>query len=297
MFVHFYHEKIRKVVATFGTMFNNLHVVRKDASGASISQMKVPLSYSPRQKFLDRIRETANMEDAKLAVKLPRMAFEMTALYYDPTRQLAKTNNFTKNVEGNANVRTKFFTSVPYILNFQLNILAKTNEDAVQILEQILPFFNPSYTVTMKQFSDYPDVTEDIPITLIGTSFVDDYEGSLENRRTIIYTLDFEIKTSFYGPIADAKIIKKAIVDFKNPDLPSDDANSLIERITVEPTDPDAGPDTIDFTTNYIIPSEGLDSDQTVVQPSVVPDGDPIDFGTFGNPNLSIDLGTFSLDD
>lgn len=293
MFTHFYHEKIRKVVATFGTMFNNLHVVRKDASGASISQMKVPLAYAPRQKFLDRIRETSEFDDAKVAVKLPRMSFEMSALYFDPTRQLPKVNNFTKNVTDNANIRTKFFTSVPYILNFQLNILAKTNEDAVQILEQILPFFNPSYTVTMKQFSDYPDITEDIPISLIGISFSDDYEGQLENRRTIIYTLDFEIKTTFYGPIADAKIIKKSIVDFRNPDLPSDDPNNLIERITVRPTDSDAGPDTVDFTTEFIIPTEELDSDQAVVQSL----GTPIDFGTFGSPTLTIDLGSFTLDE
>lgn len=293
MFTHFYHEKIRKVVATFGTMFNNLHVVRKDASGASISQMKVPLAYAPRQKFLDRIRETSEFDDGKIAVKLPRMSFEMSALYFDPTRQLPKVNNFTRNVTDNANIRTKFFTSVPYILNFQLNILAKTNEDAVQILEQILPFFNPSYTVTMKQFSDYPDITEDIPISLIGISFSDDYEGQLENRRTIIYTLDFEIKTTFYGPIADAKIIKKSIVDFRNPDLPSDDPNNLIERITVRPTDSDAGPDTVDFTTEFIIPTEELDSDQAVVQSL----GTPIDFGTFGSPTLTIDLGSFTLDE
>jgi len=184
MFTHFYHEKIRKVVATFGTMFNNLHVVRKDASGASISQMKVPLAYAPRQKFLDRIRETSEFDDAKVAVKLPRMSFEMSAIYFDPTRQLPKVNNFTRQSTSNSQ-KTKFFTSVPYILNFQLNILAKTNEDAVQILEQILPFFNPSYTVTMKQFNDYTDITEDIPITLIGISFSDDYEGSLESKEQL----------------------------------------------------------------------------------------------------------------
>tara|TARA_R100000353_G_scaffold26010_4_gene22158 strand:- start:3706 stop:4506 length:801 start_codon:yes stop_codon:yes gene_type:complete len=263
MFTHFYHEKIRKVVATFGTMFNNLHVVRKDASGASISQMKVPLAYAPRQKFLDRIRETSEFDDSKVAVKLPRMSFEMSALYFDPTRQLPKVNNFTRQSTSTSQ-KTKFFTSVPYILNFQLNILAKTNEDAVQILEQILPFFNPSYTVTMKQFSDYTDITEDIPITLIGISFSDDYEGQLENRRTIIYTLDFEIKTNFYGPIADAKIIRKAIVDFRDPDNPTQgsfsltDSDNLIERITVEPDPINVSPDSdYGFTETYFIPGEG----------------------------------------
>ena len=261
---HFYHEKIRKCVAVFGTLFNNIYLLRKDSSGNVISQIKVPLSYSPKQKYLDRIRETADMSDAKLAIKLPRMGFEMSSLYFDPTRQLPKTNNFTKSIVTDNNKRTKFFTSVPYILNFQLNILAKTNEDAVQILEQILPFFNPSYTITMKQFSDYPDITEDIPISLIGISFTDDYEGSLENRRTIIYTLDFELKTSFYGPIADSSIIRKAIVDFRDQNIPTvgsyslTDSDNLIQRITIEPDPLSVNPDSdYGFTTTFIIPGEG----------------------------------------
>ena len=252
---HFYHEKIRKCVAVFGTLFNNLYVLRKDSAGAVISQMKVPLSYAPKQKFLDRIRETEDMSDAKLAIKLPRMSFEMTSLYFDPTRQLPKMNNFTRHVSTDRTKRTKFFTSVPYILNFQLNILAKTNEDAVQILEQILPFFNPAYTVTMKPFTDYEDITEDIPISLIGLSFSDDYEGQLENRRTIVYTLDFEVKTSFFGPISNSAIIRKAIVDFKDPDT-----NNLFERITVEPDPLDLniiGDSDFGCTINYIIPGEG----------------------------------------
>ena len=252
---HFYHEKIRKCVAVFGTLFNNLYVLRKDSAGAVISQMKVPLSYAPKQKFLDRIRETEDMSDAKLAIKLPRMSFEMTSLYFDPTRQLPKMNNFTRHVSTDRTKRTKFFTSVPYILNFQLNILAKTNEDAVQILEQILPFFSPAYTVTMKPFTDYEDITEDIPISLIGLSFSDDYEGQLENRRTIVYTLDFEVKTSFFGPISNSAIIRKAIVDFKDPDT-----NNLFERITVEPDPLDLniiGDSDFGCTINYIIPGEG----------------------------------------
>ena len=252
---HFYHEKIRKCVAVFGTLFNNLYVLRKDSAGAVISQMKVPLSYAPKQKFLDRIRETEDMSDAKLAIKLPRMSFEMTSLYFDPTRQLPKMNNFTRHVSTDRTKRTKFITSVPYIVNFQLNILAKTNEDAVQILEQILPFFNPAYTVTMKPFTDYEDITEDIPISLIGLSFSDDYEGQLENRRTIVYTLDFEVKTSFFGPISNSAIIRKAIVDFKDPDT-----NNLFERITVEPDPLDLniiGDSDFGCTINYIIPGEG----------------------------------------
>jgi hypothetical protein len=184
---------------------------------------------------------------------------------------------------------------VPYIINFELNILSKTNEDAVQILEQIIPFFNPAFTITMKPFNDYPDITEDIPISIIGLSFTDNFEGQLEDRRTIIYTIDFELRTNFYGPISDSKIIRKAIVDFKNPDLPSDDPNNLLERITVEPADSDAGPDTTNFRTTFFVPGDNdvLDSDDapTVVQT------EGLDFGTFDAPTLSIDLGSFGLDD
>jgi len=261
---HFYHEKIRKCVSVFGTLFNNIYLLRKDSSGSVISQIKVPLSYSPKQKFLDRIRETENMADAKLAIKLPRMGFEMSSLYFDPTRQLPKTNNFSKSIVTDNNKKTKFFTSVPYILNFQLSILAKTNEDAVQILEQVIPYFNPSYTITMKQFADYPDIVEDIPISLIGISFSDDYEGQLENRRTIIYTLDFELKTSFFGPIADTSIIRKAIVDFRDPDVPTvgsyslTDSDNLFERIIIEPNPINVSLDSdYGFTETILIPGQG----------------------------------------
>lgn len=261
---HFYHEKIRKCVAVFGTLFNNIYLVRKDSSGSAISQIKVPLSYSPKQKFLDRIRETGDLTDEKLAIKLPRMGFEMSSLYFDPIRQLPKTNNFSKSIVTDNNKKTKFFTSVPYILNFQLSILAKTNEDAVQILEQVIPYFNPSYTITMKQFADYPDVVEDIPISLIGISFSDDYEGQLENRRTIIYTLDFELKTSFFGPIADTSIIRKAIVDFRDPDVPTvgsyslTDSDNLFERIIIEPNPINVSLDSdYGFTETILIPGQG----------------------------------------
>lgn len=255
---HFYHEKIRKCVAVFGTMFNNIYLVRKDSSGNAIDQMKVPLSYAPKQKFLERINQAPDLEDERfIALKLPRMSFEISSLYYDPIRQLPKVNAFSQQDATNQNKRQKFFTPVPYILNFQLNILSKTNEDAVQIVEQILPFFSPAYTVTMKQFSDYPDIKEDIPISLIGISYSDDFEGALENRRTIIYTLDFEMKTAFYGPISSTGIIRKAIVDFRDPDVPTEqsysltDSDNLFERLIVDPFPLDA--ESIDSVTDYTI--------------------------------------------
>lgn len=208
---HFYHERIRKAVATFGSLFNNLWVVRKDASGKTLNQQKVPLSYSPSDKYLQRIRENASLvNDMKVAIKLPRMSFEMISLAYDPTRMLPKTGNIS--VAGTDNTkRKKIFNTVPYNIAFQLNIYARSQDDCLQIVEQILPYFSPQYTVTIKPLEDYPSVTEDVPIVLNGVSFVDEYEGALEERRTIIYTLDFEMKCNFHSDITESSIVRKAI--------------------------------------------------------------------------------------
>ena len=201
---HFYHRKVRTWVAIFGKLFNNLYVVRPN------SQVKVPLSYAPKQKFLERIRDNPDLDNTQVAIKLPRMSFEIVSFAYDPTRQLTKISNF--NTIGTANTnRQKFFTPVPYSVNFQLNIYAKNQDDALQIVEQILPTFNPQYTLTIKPFSsEYPTFKEDIPIIIQGLSFADDFEGALEQRRTIIYTLDFEMKVCFYNAINNSEIIRPA---------------------------------------------------------------------------------------
>lgn len=233
---HFYHEKVRKSVSVFGSLFNNLYVIRKDASDQVISQVKVPLSYAPKSKFLERLAENPDLDnDQKVAIKLPRMSFEITSMIYDQTRQLTKVSNF--NTIGSANTnRQKFYSPVPYNISFQLNVYAKTQDDALQIVEQILPTFNPQYTLTIKPFgSEYPDFKEDIPIVIQSVSFSDDFDGALEQRRTIIYTLDFEMKVSFYGPIENKNIIRSAInnVFLQNADLTDSDAK--LETITVTP--------------------------------------------------------------
>jgi hypothetical protein len=233
---HFYHEKIRKSVSIFGALFNNLYVIRKNASGGVISQVKVPLSYAPKSKFLERLAENPDLDnDTQVAVKLPRMSFEMTSLVYDQTRQLTKVSNF--NTIGSAvENRQKFYSPVPYTINFQLNVYAKTQDDALQIVEQILPTFNPQYTITIKPFNtEYPTFKEDIPVVIQGVGFTDDFEGSLEQRRTIIYTLDFEMKVSFYGPINTKDIIRTGVADvfLQNENLDTTDAK--LEKITVTP--------------------------------------------------------------
>lgn len=210
---HFYHQRIRKSVAVFGTLFNNLYVLRKNSSNQVISQVKVPLSYGPQRKFLERIRENPDLDnDTKVSIKLPRMSFEIISIQYDAQRQLQKMNNFTQ-AGSTSNLRNKFYSFVPYNIGFQLSIYAKNQDDALQIVEQILPYFNPQYVVTMKPFDNYPDIKEDVPLALVGVDFSDDYENALEARRTIIYTLTFDMRINFYGPITDSKVIRTAQTD------------------------------------------------------------------------------------
>ena len=197
----FYNKRVRTAVSVFGSIFNNLHVLRQNSAGETISQVKVPLSYAPKRSFIERLAEMQKGEDAerRVAIKLPRMSFEITNLVYDAERQLPKVNQFTRSV-ADVTKKKKFYTSVPYTMGFQLNVYAKSQDDALQIVEQVIPYFNPQYTLSVKPFTDYAEIVEDVPIILNGISFSDDFEGSVGQRRTIIYTLDFEMKMSFYGP-------------------------------------------------------------------------------------------------
>ena len=235
---HFYHSKTKKAVALFGRLFNNIYVVRQNSAGAVISQLKVPLSYAPKQKYLERIRENPNLtEDTQVAIKLPRMSFEIVSLTYDAQRQLAKVGNFTTNSStGEINKRQKFFNPVPYSINFQLNAYAKSQDDALQIVEQILPTFNPQYALTIKPFAaEYPDFKEDVQIIIQGVSFSDDFEGAMEQRRTIIYSLDFEMKISYHGPIADTSIIRDARAKIFDINAGLRDSDIGLETIVVTP--------------------------------------------------------------
>lgn len=240
---HFYHQRIRKSVAVFGAMFNNLYVIRKDASDNVISTVKVPLSYAPKRKFLERIRENPSLDDnTQVAIKLPRMSFEIIAFDYDSQRQLQKTNNF--NLTGTAVTnKSKFYSPVPYNINFQLNIYAKNQDDALQIVEQIVPYFNPQYTLSLKPFADFPTIKEDTPIILNGINFADDYEGAMEQRRTIIYTLDFTMKVSFHGPINTGEIIRQVDANMGILNNGLNDSDVLLERVRVTTDPADASPD------------------------------------------------------
>jgi len=214
MFQYFYHERIRKSVATFGTIFNDIHVQRTASNGAVLNQTKVPLAYAPKDKYLERIRENPSLiDDTKVALKLPRMSFEITSLAYDPERILPKNNNYIQAYGTSSTESNKIYSPAPYTIFFSLNIYAKLQDDALQIVEQILPYFNPQYTLTLKPLVGFDTIKEDVPITLQSVNFQDDFEGSLEQRRTIIYTLDFGMRVNFHGPIRRSKVIKSATTD------------------------------------------------------------------------------------
>ena len=233
---HYYHERIRKSVSIFGRLFNNLYVIRKDASGGVLNQLKVPLSYAPKQKYLERIRENPSLEnDTRVAIKLPRMSFEIVDISYDLTRQLTKVSNF--NTQGTAvSKRQKFYSPVPYNIGFSLSIYAKNQDDALQLVEQILPTFNPQYTLSIYPFRDiYPDFVEDVPIAITSVTFEDDYQSTLEQRRTIIYNLTFEMKVQFYGDIENKDIIRTSNAKLFNMNAGLNVSDLYLERVTVTP--------------------------------------------------------------
>lgn len=209
---YYYHEIIRKTIIGFGTLFNNIQLRHQDSSGKDISAIKVPLAYGPMQKFLARI-EQGKTNERDVAITLPRMSFEMTGIEYDATRKTGITQTF-KATDKNSGALKKVFMPVPYTLTFSLSIFTKLNDDALQIIEQILPYFQPSFNVTI-DLVDSIGETRDVPITLNNISFSDEYEGDFTTRRALIYTLTFSAKTQLFGAIADSPdgIIKKVMVD------------------------------------------------------------------------------------
>lgn len=211
---HFYHAAIRRTVAVFGTLFNDINVLRKGSDGTAKSIVKVPLAYGPKQKFLARLDQQKDFDDPKIALKLPRMSFELTSLAYNPNTKLQKGIKQTYFDPLDGNKKKTVLGPVGYTLGVQLNIMAKNQDDALQILEQILPYFQPDYTVTIKEVDSA--FRSDQPFVLQSVGLADDYEGDFATRRVIIYTLDFETKVNFYGGVGSQGIIKTVHVDYNS---------------------------------------------------------------------------------
>jgi hypothetical protein len=214
MFEYFYHEILRKTLISFGSLFNNVSIKHTNNSDQTVSVIKVPLAYGPTQKFLARVNQSPN-PSKPIQITLPRMSFEFTGLTYDASRKATTTQSFTVKSEVDGTDVKKVYLPVPYNMQFELSIMSKLNDDALQIVEQILPYFQPAYTMTV-DLLDTINEKRDIPVILENITMQDDYEGDFTTRRVLIYTLRFTAKTYLFGPIASASkdIIKKASIGF-----------------------------------------------------------------------------------
>ncbi len=208
---HFYNESTRRMVSVFGSIFNDMEVVKKDSAGKILQKIKVPLGYAPRTKVLARLTEQTT--GPNIALKLPRMSFEISSMEYDPNARVSKHKNYTKVITGDTLQLNKLGAPAVYKVGFELNLLAASQDEALQILEQILPMFQPEYTVTIKDIPTM-DIKTDTPIVLTSVSLNDDYEGDLVTRRAIVYTLGFETRIRYYRGIGKSKQILQTEVDY-----------------------------------------------------------------------------------
>lgn len=199
---------------SFGTLFNDIKIKHKDNAGDDFSILTVPIAYGPIQKFLARIEQVPDLKK-RVAITLPRMSFEMTGIQYDSSRKSSTMQTFKTIDKSNNNELTKAFMPVPYNVNIRLSIMSKLNEDALQIVEQILPYFQPHFNLTVDLVSSIGE-KRDIPMILERITMDDQYEGDFTTRRILIYTLDFTAKTYLFGPVGNGNeaLIKQVQVDY-----------------------------------------------------------------------------------
>jgi len=234
MFEYFYHEILRRTVISFGTLFNSISIQHKDSNGNVSSMINVPLAYGPTQKFLARLEQSPDL-NKPIQVTLPRMSFEFVGLNYDASRKVTTTQTFiTSNVDDKTEVK-RVYMPVPYNMQFELGIYTKLNDDMLQIIEQILPYFQPSYNLTV-DLVDQIGEKRDIPIIIENISMSDDYEGDFTTRRALIYTIRFTAKTYLFGPVSSSAtrdIIKKVSIGYVSGDTTKNPTRDL--TYSVEP--------------------------------------------------------------
>ena len=228
MFEYFYNEILRRTIISFGTLFNSITIKQTNSSDNVVSVVRVPLAYGPTQKFLARLEQSPELSKST-AMTLPRMSFEFTGLTYDSTRKVSTTQQYTVKDPDNGSESKKVFMPVPYNMQFELSIMTKLNDDALQIVEQILPYFQPAYNLSVELVESIQE-KRDIPIILENITMQDDYEGDYTTRRVLLYTLRFTAKTYLFGPVTTATkdIIKKATVGY----LSGTDTSNTTREIT-----------------------------------------------------------------
>jgi hypothetical protein len=247
---HFYNEGIRKLTIAFGQLFNNIVIQNTDNTGAITKRLKIPLAYAPKEKFLVRLDQKPDLEDRRFAVTLPRLGFELSGLSFDPSRKLTRLNKFrqVKTDDTNKKILNFNYTPVPYNIDYKLYCFTATAEEGLQIIEQILPYFQPDYTVTINVVTRL-NIKRDVPIILTGVTYEDSYTGDFTTRRAVIYTLSFTAKTYLFGPMSNQGVIKTVQSDIYS-DTDTSANKTRNERIIVvpDPTTADADDD-FGFTT------------------------------------------------
>ena len=243
---YFYNESMRRMTIAFGQIFNNVQIKRKDSSGNIVQSIRVPLAYAPKEKFLVRLDQQASLDSREMAITLPRMGFEITGLSYDGSRKLTRIQKYkTVKTGTDGKVLNYNYTPVPYNISYSLYVFTATAEGGLQIVEQILPYFQPDYTVTVNAIPEM-SIKRDVPIVLNNITYEDSYSGDFTTRRAVIYTLNFTAKTYLFGPTSTQKVIKETQADLYT-DLPE---STREERVIVvpDPTSADADDD-FGFTT------------------------------------------------
>ena len=214
MFEYFYNEILRRTIISFGTLFNSISI-KQSGGETDASIIRVPLAYGPTQKFLARLTQSPDLNKAT-SLSLPRMSFEFTGLTYDPSRKVTTTQKIVvQNPDSDSPDEKKVFMPVPYNMQFELAVMCKLNDDALQIVEQILPYFQPAYNLSVNLVGSINE-KRDIPVILENITMQDDYEGDFESRRVLLYTLRFTAKTYLFGPVSDASkdIITKSTLNY-----------------------------------------------------------------------------------
>lgn len=238
MLQKFYWGTIRKSVIAFGNLFNNLYIDRRDESGNVVQTLKVPLAYAPRQKFLARIEAEPGLPDEKFQIFLPRMGFEMSGITYDSARRISLVQD-NRIANGTGTTLHKQYAPTPYNVNMVLYIYAKNQDDGLQILEQILPYFNPEFNLTLNAVP-LMGIKNDLPIILDSVNYEDTYEGDFTQRRAIIWTLNFTLKLNFFGPVSKQGIIRSATANMYTDKEMANLAftyNATLDPLNAEPTD------------------------------------------------------------
>lgn len=241
----FYWGTVRKAIVAFGNMFNNISIDRLDSSSNVIQTIRVPLAYAPKQKFVQRIAQQPSVDEQNIEVVLPRMSFEMIGLSYDPNRKISPIQQ-NRAINSSTNLNAQY-APTPYNIGVNLYVYSKNQDDGLQIVEQILPYFNPDYNLTLKAIPAL-NIKNDLPILLENITYDDQYEGDFKTRRSIIWTFNFIMKLNFYGPVNKQGIIRKVVTDtFSDKALTQKQQTYTVE---VSPSTAVPG-DNIDYTENF----------------------------------------------